>query len=81
MRRFIIAAVVTMASMLAVVCSVYAADISIADGEMMSFDFGQTAESGWISVDASTAYTAEKGYGFAKTEAVYDGSAKGTGVL
>lgn len=50
-------------------------------GDMLLFDFGANAEDGWTTVDGSTKYDKETGYGFSMVSFAEDIPSDGGGVL
>lgn len=59
-----------------------AADLTdLKTGDTLYFDFGSSAEGGWIHVPASTKYNKETGYGFSMISFTQDVTAPGSNVL
>ncbi|MDD6763605.1 MAG: GDSL-type esterase/lipase family protein [Clostridiales bacterium] len=54
---------------------------SMQTGDVMLFDFGSISEDGWQTVDASSKYNKNTGYGFSMISFVENAPASGNGVL
>ncbi|MGM9937454.1 MAG: GDSL-type esterase/lipase family protein [Candidatus Ornithomonoglobus sp.] len=54
---------------------------SMQTGDVLLFDFGDTPEDGWQTVDASSKYNKDTGYGFSMVSFVENAPVRGSGVL
>lgn len=78
MKRILIAALI---AALLPCASAHAAAPELMTGDILLFDFGASAEDGWIRVSADTKYKKDTGYGFSMVSFVEDTDVGGSGPL